>query len=174
MSIFRGKRDLRVKLSPMWTMINFLLSSLQISFVGYLLADHLKHHPIHTHDSKVKVVVSWMHYHVKDFYHAVIGLHVVSGLLTAILLGWDSLMCCCCPCWLGEGEWRVYDPDNPEARLVWRGGRVVGEEDKHDEEMTDGEQMPARDFVQDIYEDAYNEDKYTNAEVLEMMAGVSN
>ena len=150
----------------MWIMINFLLSSFQIAVVGYLLTHHLKHHPINPSD--FKAIVSWMHYHVEQFYYAVIGLHVVSGVVTATLLCWD------CPCWLGEGEWRVYDPDNPGARLIWRGGRVVGgEDDKPDEEMTGGNQIPGRDFLQDIYEDAYNEDKYTNIEILEILSGVT-
>lgn len=155
----------------MWTMINFLLSSLQILAVGYLLAHHLEHHPI-PKDSKA--IVSWMHYHVEQFYHAVIGLHVVSGVLTTLLLCWDSIMCCCCSCWLGEGEVRVHDPDHPEATLVWRGGRVVSEEDdKPDEETTEGNQVPGRDFLQDVYEDSFNEDKYTNAEMLEILSGVA-
>ena len=154
----------------MWTIVNILLSSFQIAVVGYLLAHHLEHHPINPSDSKA--IVSWMHYHVEQFYYAVIGLHVVSGVLTTILLCWDSLMCCCCPCWLGEGEWRVLNPDNPEARLVWRGGRVEGgDDDKPEGETTNGNQMPERDFLQDIYEDAYNEDKYTNIEILEMLSG---
>ena len=46
----------------------------------------------------------------------------------------------CHPPLLGEGEWRVYDPDNPEARLVWRGSKVVGEPDDYqpDEEAGEG------------------------------------
>ena len=82
MSIFCGKRDLRIKLSPIWTMINFLLSSFQIFVLGYLVSHHLKHHPINPSDSKA--VVSWMHYHVQDFYHAVIGLHLTSGRVNVV------------------------------------------------------------------------------------------
>ena len=123
MSIFRGKRDLRIKFSPVWTMINFLLSSLQIFVMGYLLSHHLEHHPIPINNDDE--TVSWLHYNVRKFYFVVIGLHITSGLLTAILIFWDWLMCCCCSCWLGAGEWRVHDPDNPEANLVWRDGRVV-------------------------------------------------
>ena len=106
-------------------MINFLLSSLQICVVGYLLSLHLEHHPIDTSD----LTVSWLHVRVRKFYFAVIGLHIISGVLTTILIFWDWLMCCCCSCWLGEGEWRVHDPDNPEANLVWRDGSVVNLED---------------------------------------------
>ena len=43
-------------------------------------------------------------------------------------------------------------PDNPEARLGWRGGRVVGRPDTQPDEETDGgrKQRPARDFYQSI------------------------
>lgn len=69
---------------------------------------------------------------------------------------------------------RVHDPDHPEATLVWRGGRVVSEEDdKPDEETTEGNQVPGRDFLQDVYEDSFNEDKYTNVEMLEILSGVA-
>ena len=99
-------------------MINFLLSSLQVFVVGYRLTLHLEHHPIPTDHNDA--TVSWLHYNVLKFYFAVVGLHITSGVLTTILIFWD---------WLWAGEWRVHDPDNPEANLVWRDGRLVNLED---------------------------------------------
>ena len=121
MSVFQGKRDLRIKFSPFWTIVNFILSSLQICVGGYLLSLHLEHHPIDTSDA----TVSWLHVNVKNFYYAVIGLHITSAVLTTILIFWD---------WMWEGEWRVHDPDNPEANLFWRDGRVVNLEDDQDQD----------------------------------------
>ena len=79
----------------------------------------------------------------------VIGLHITSGVLTGLLLYWDSLMCLCCSCWLGAGAWRVFDPEEPEASLVWRAGKVVAE----DEDNPDQERQVGGANLQNIYED---------------------
>ena len=150
MSIFQGKRDLRIKLSPVWIMINFLLSSLQVFVVGYRLTLHLEHHPIPTDHNDA--TVSWLHYNVLKFYFAVIGLHITSGVLTTILIFSAWLMCCFCSCWLGAGEWRVHDPDNPEANLVWRDGSVVNlKDDRAQKEIriSGNENQRSVEFLQD-------------------------
>ena len=47
------------------------------------------------------------------------------GVFFTILFLMFDISCCCCACWRGQQEVVVYDPDHPEASLVWRDGEVV-------------------------------------------------
>ena len=101
-SIFRGPNDTRIKFSPIWTLVNFVIASLQIFVMGRLLNDHLHHHPIE--EGADLEHAKWLHIYIKEFFYAVIALHLCSALLTTIYIFYDSLFCWCCPCWLGASE----------------------------------------------------------------------
>ena len=49
----------------------------------------------------------------------------IPSLLTLIFLFYDKLCCCCCACCLGAGEWTVFDPENPQAILIWKDGQIM-------------------------------------------------
>ena len=95
-----GDRDVRVKLSPLYTSINMFLSFgygfMTIYFYfgfGFMLAKSI--------------------------------FAVFAIISTAIFLYYDSVFPCCCECCLlPPYQISVYDPDNPELELVWREGRV--------------------------------------------------
>ena len=54
----------------------------------------------------------------------------IPSLLTLIFLFYDNLCCCCCACCLGAGEWTVFDPENPQAILVWKDGQIMDMEEE--------------------------------------------
>ena len=135
LAVFYGQRDIRIKFSPIWTFVNFLVSSSQVLVIKFLLANHLekdKDGDIHNNPiyddlkpdgslGKVRL----FHQRIEYVFTAVVCLHVLSALLTTILIFYDSLMCWCSPCCLGEGEATVFDPEHPELNLTWRNGNVV-------------------------------------------------
>ena len=134
-----GPKDARIRFSRSWTLLNFFVSSLQILGCAVLFYHHSYHHCImhhcvtEEHTEVIKFIfteIDWLHPNFKHVsYKYIVSiifiLHATVAVLTTLFIFWDWLMCCCCSCWLGAGEWRVHDPDNPEANLVWRDGRVV-------------------------------------------------
>ena len=55
-----------------------------------------------------------------------IVLHILGVICTLSFIWFDRVSCCCCACWRGQQqEVVVYDPDHPEASLVWRDGEVI-------------------------------------------------
>ena len=149
MAVFYGQKDVRIKFSPIWTLVNFLVSSSQVLVIKYLLGVHLIDDPIHREDRdedgdgtssttsrpEVGTVVRILHEHIEQVFLAVVCLHVLSALLTTILIFFDSVFCWCSPGFLGEGEWTVFDPEHPESNLALRDGNVV------DLDKDDGEQL---------------------------------
>ena len=132
--------------SPIWTFVNFLVSSSQVLVIKFLLGIHLENHPIDPptnntliynpqpneslkavklQPNEIPEAVKLLHQHIADVFIAVVCLHVLSALLTTILIFYDSLMCWCSPSCLGEGEATVFDPEHPELNLAWRDGNVV-------------------------------------------------
>ena len=141
MAVFYGQKDVRIKFSPIWTLVNFLVSSSQVLVIKYLLGVHLKVDPNHggdfylpQPDGSLKTV-KVLHKHIEEVFLAVVCLHVLSAMLTTILIFFDSLFCWCSPSFLGEGEWTVFDPEHPESNLALRDGNVV------DLDKEDGEQL---------------------------------
>ena len=146
MAVFCGQKDIRIKFSPFWTFVNILVSSSQLLVIKYLLGNHLKNNPIgsihdnpiyeHLHSEGSLSNVRLLHQRIEHVFIAVVCLHVLSALLTTILIFYDSLMCWCFPCCLGEGEAAVFDPEHPELNLAWRNGNVV-DLDQEDEAQLD-------------------------------------
>ena len=141
MAVFYGQKDVRIKFSPIWTLVNFLVSSSQVLVIKYLLGVHLIDDPNHggdfylpQPDGSLKTV-KVLHKHIEEVFLAVVCLHVLSAMLTTILIFFDSLFCWCSPSFLGEGEWTVFDPEHPESNLALRDGNVV------DLDKEDGEQL---------------------------------
>ena len=109
---FHGDKDVRVKFSSLYTVINMAWS-----FV-YGLA----------------LMIALWETGCKEVYFFGEGVNTfsvwtpifVSGMAsTIIFLIYDSIFPCCCDCWLlPRGQVSVYDPDNPQLELVWRNGRV--------------------------------------------------
>ena len=59
------------------------------------------------------------------------------GVICTLSFIWfDNICCCCCDCCRGQEEVVVYDPDHPEASLVWRDGEVM---EKKEEELENAE-----------------------------------
>ena len=59
------------------------------------------------------------------FFTPSVVLHILGVICTVSFIWFDHIFCCCCACWRGHQEVVVYDPDHPEASLVWRDGEVV-------------------------------------------------
>ena len=100
---------------------------------GILFYEHVYHFHDKVHTEAINFIftnIDWLHPNFKAVsfkyvYGVMLVLHATVAVLTTLFIFWDSLMCCCCTCWLGAAEWRVYDPENPQASLVWREGKVV-------------------------------------------------
>ena len=105
MSIFKGKKDVRIKFSPIWTLVNFCMSSTQIIVIGLLLRQHLIMFPIRHHHIGLDLFLILDHNYVREFFAFIVSLHIFSGLLTTIFIFYDSLFARCCSCCLGEGEY---------------------------------------------------------------------
>ena len=140
MAVFYGQKDVRIKFSPIWTLVNFLVSSFQVLVIKYLLGVHLLDNPNHGEnfdpqpDGSLKTVMV-LHQHIEQVFLAVVCLHIISAMLTTVLIFFDSLFCWCSPGFQGEGEWTVFDPEQPESNLALRDGNVV------DLDKEDGEQL---------------------------------
>ena len=74
----------------------------------------------------------WIFILVSDSAYYAMGIilasaHIIGVICTVLLLLFDRICCCCCccDCWRGQQEVVVYDPDHPEASLVWRDGEVI-------------------------------------------------
>ena len=98
-----GESNLRISFSKLWTSINCFVSTIVMA-------------------SPINIVVK-----ASDESPYVIGiiLHIIGVICTVLFLLFDHISCCCCDCWRGQQEVVVYDPDHPEASLVWRDGEVV-------------------------------------------------
>ena len=57
--------------------------------------------------------------------------HLLGIVFSLMVIFYDNICCCCCGCCLGAEERMVYDPDHPEAELLWRDGQVLSENLKH-------------------------------------------
>ena len=133
MSIFRGPKDTRIRFSKSWTLFNFFISTFQILGCGLLFYEHV--FIIHNYVSTEAINfifthIDWLKPNFKTvsfkyIYGVMLVLHASVAVLTTLFILWDYLMCCCCTCWLGAAKWHVYDPEHPEASLVWREGKVV-------------------------------------------------
>ena len=60
-------------------------------------------------------------------------LHIIGVICTLSFVWFERVSCCCCACWRGQQEVVVYDPDNPEASLVWRDGEVIQRNEQEEE-----------------------------------------
>ena len=111
-----GDRDVRVKLSPIYTWINMFLS------FGYGLILNYFYYEF-TFTLEWSIHFPW----------EIGSILAVCGIIsTAIFLYYDSVFKCCCECCLlPPSRISVYDPDNPDFQLVWRDGRVekIGQQD---------------------------------------------
>lgn len=102
---------MRIRLSKKYTFINFLVSTASSAFIYYRLVEF----------GTVALGLVAL----------IAPLHIIASLLTFIFLFYDNLCCCCCACCLGAEEWKVFDPENHQANLVWRNGEII---DKDKEE----------------------------------------
>ena len=116
--------DLRVRFSIPWTLVNCLESSIIMAIVSYLVTCVAELHS--APDSPV-----WFFYFTPPMV-----LHLL-GVICTLLFIWFDHIFCCCDCWRGQQEVVVYDPDHPEACLVWKDGEII---DKQDEEETEKEE----------------------------------
>ena len=120
-----GERDVRVRLSQRFTLLNMLYSAVfMMTFI------HLENNST---DGYI--------YNVIDIILIVTGV-TPTILFLVIYICMDQQTCCqnecCCECWkLPRGQMSVYDPDNQDIELVFRDGRVekVTDDDKNDEVM---------------------------------------
>ena len=102
------QQDCRVSFSPLFSIINIIISS--ICFAGVLVK-------ILTHRSIPLTV--------QTIYLAIFLVpHLLAIVFTLMVIFFDNICCCCCGCCLGAQERMVYDPDHPEEELVWRDGQV--------------------------------------------------
>ena len=92
MSIFKGKKDVRIKFSPIWTLVNFCVSSTQILAIGLLLREHLIMFPIGHHHIGLDLFLILDHNYVREFFAFIVSLHIFSGLLTTIFIFYDSMI----------------------------------------------------------------------------------
>ena len=114
-----GKKDLRLKLSKCFTLLNFLISTLISLAVGafYFLSGIYGSQPV--------ILM------ISDLYS--IFLYFLSALMTFIYLycdpsfGWCYSMKCCIG---GQQLIHVYDPDNPDMEFVFKKGEVVRKEEQ--------------------------------------------
>lgn len=108
-------QDLRIRLSKKYTFINFLVSTAASAFCIFLLTLGTK-----SGDVAAAVIAALS-----------IPL-IIASLLTLIFLFYDYLCCCCCGCCLGAWEWKVFDPENHQANLVWRNGEITDKDEEED------------------------------------------
>ena len=106
MSVFKGKKDYRIKFSPVWTLVNFFVSSTQILVIGLLLREHLIMFPIGMgrNEDWGWFVAILDHDFVREFFGLIVALHIFSGLLSMIFVFYDSIFSWSCTCCLGVGE----------------------------------------------------------------------
>ena len=100
-----GSQDLKIRLSKRYTFLNFLISMMATICVVSVLV--------------VKLQLSLELFKLIGIFYS------IPSLLTLIFLFYDNLCCCCCACCLGAGEWTVFDPENPQAILVWKDGQIM-------------------------------------------------
>ena len=108
---------MKIRLSRRYTFINFGVTTLASVYVYYRTV--------------LNGQINSEGFVLTDF-----SFQIIASLLTLIFLFYDHLFCCFCACCLGAGEWRVLDPENHEAILVWRNGEII---DKDEEEEGKGE-----------------------------------
>ena len=122
--------DLRIRFSKLWTSINCLVSTLVMAFVVAYYAIYGNHsdksHILHL-TSGLTYVYGPGPKNVKSLLTimAIVVPHIIAVIFTVLFLLFDHISCCCCACWRGQQEVVVYDPDHPEASLVWRDGEVM-------------------------------------------------
>lgn len=153
--------DKRIRFSKFRTFGNFLLSSLQTVGLGLLRYGH----KIHKHPNSIievekvevidDVLYEIFHIHIKGLSYkgiliVIVSLHCVTALFTTIFILYDSLFCWCCSCCLGAGGSAVFDPDHPEANLVWRNGKVI-DLDKDDNNKLEAECAENKTFFNLFY-----------------------
>ena len=120
-----GSQDLRIRLSKRYTLFNFLVSTLAFAFVFYYSPT----------ESKIGL---------KTILNISIPFFIAS-VLTLIFLFYDHLCCCCCACCLGAEEWRVFDPENHQADLVWRNGEIIDKDKEEEEKGVDDNNMTLKE-----------------------------
>ena len=113
---------MKIRLSRRYTFINFGVSTLASAYVYYRTV-------LNGEINSEGLVI--------DF-----SFQIIASVLTLIFLFYDHLCFCCCSCCLGAGEWRVFDPENHEANLVWRNGEII-DKDKEEEEKGGDENVKA-------------------------------
>ena len=125
-----GSRDLKIRLSKKYTLFNFLVSTLASAFVCYI--------------AFLKAPLPGLFIFVICVLFIFIP-YFVASLLALIFLFYDNLCCCCCACCLGAEEWRVFDPENHQADLVWRNGEIIDKDKEEEEKGVDDNNMTLKE-----------------------------
>ena len=112
-----GETDLRVRFSTPWTLVNCFVSTIIVAIVSALVTNFIVENGSGVGSS---AFYSWL-----LFFTPSVVLHILGVICTVSFIWFDHISCCCCDCWRGQQEVVVYDPDHPEASLVWRDGEVV-------------------------------------------------
>ena len=98
-------QDCRVAFSPLFSIINIIISTIcLVMILGF-----------QTPNNKFFTIIC-----------VVLVLHLLGILFTLMVIFYDKIFCCCCcgECCLGAEERMVYDPSQPEVQLLWTNGKV--------------------------------------------------
>ena len=125
-----GDFDLKIRFSKLWTSINCLVSTVVMAFVLAYYAIY-GNHSEKSHVLRLTSVLKYVDSQNPDNTKSLVTImmivvpYIIGMICTVLFLLFDHIYCCCCACWRGQEEVVVYDPDHPEASLVWRDGEVM-------------------------------------------------
>ena len=119
-----GKKDVRLKLSKSFSLINFAISTLiSLAVAGFYLIT-VSTHKLYKNQTMDGIPFLLLHDLLSMFWF------LFSGLLTFLYLYCDPSFGCCCSCCVGGQQLiHVYDPENPGMEFVYKNGKVVKKDD---------------------------------------------
>ena len=130
-----GSQDLRIRLSKRYTLFNFLVSTLEIAFVYGSTESKINQNDQNDQNDQnlnmALIIIS-----IPFF---------IASVLTLFFLFYDHLCCCCCACCLGAEEWRVFDPENHQADLIWRNGEIIDKDKDEGGKVGDDNNMTLKE-----------------------------
>ena len=95
-------QDCGFSFSPLFSIINIIIST--ICFIGVLARHYLR-------------------FLSTDLFICLVP-YLLGIVFSLLVIFYEKMFGCCCGWCLGAEERMVYDPDHPEAELVWRDGQV--------------------------------------------------
>ena len=99
------QQDCRVSFSPLFSIINMIISSIGLaSVMAYVQSAN------DVPDVEVNLLF--------------LTFLVLGSVFSLMVIFYDNIFCRCCGCCLEAEERMVYDPNHPEAELLWRDGQV--------------------------------------------------